>query len=132
NMAELFFGNFSESGLLATDLEEIALLHGFPKAELLKVLQEIQTFDPTGVGARSLQESLKIQLQRRNRQHTLAYRIVDSHYEDLLHNRIPRIRQALKCSAEEIEAAVNQEIAQLDLHPGSSYAAAVVQHIEPD
>jgi RNA polymerase sigma-54 factor len=43
----------------------------------------IRTFDPSGVGSRDLRESLMCQLEEKDLQNCLAYRIVDEHIHDL-------------------------------------------------
>ncbi|NGX41799.1 MAG: hypothetical protein K940chlam7_00073, partial [Chlamydiae bacterium] len=131
-MAEEIIGNFDESGFLQTPLEEIALLNNFSEPHLKELLCEIQTFDPYGVGAATLQESLLIQLRCRQMQDTLAYKILEQHYEDLLHNRIPNIQKGLNVSVEAIQKAIEQEVSHLDLHPGTLYSKKIVQHIVPD
>lgn len=131
-IAESLIGNFDENGFLAVSLDEISLLNSFQVEELRSVLSEIQNFDPFGVGATSLQESLLIQLRRQKLEKTLSYRIVDAHYEDLLHNRMLEIRKHLKCSLDEIKETIGKHISHLDMHPGTAYSNNIVQHIVPD
>lgn len=132
SMAESIIGNLDEGGFLKTLLGEIAVLNHFELNKLEKVLEEIQTFEPWGVGASSLQECLLIQLRRQGKQNTLAYRIVEDNYDDLLHNRIPQIQKAQKCSATDVTLAIEKGIAKLDLHPGAWFSNSTVQHIIPD
>lgn len=131
-MAEILIGNFDENGFLAVSLEEIALVNGFSLPDLKRVLVEIQQFDPAGVGAFNLQEALLIQLKRRGLENSLAYRIVEGHYEALLHNRILQIKKALHCTVEEINDAMSQYIARLDFHPGKAFIIERPQPIVPD
>ncbi len=131
-IAEAIIGSLDEKGYLQTTLEELEQLNGFKVEEMKKVLFEIQTFDPYGVGASTVQEALLIQLRCLNKQSTLAYKIVENHYQELLHNRIPLIQKALSCSAEEVNAAIQNTIAKLDLHPGMWYSREPVATILPD
>lgn len=131
-LAEALIGNFDENGYLKTPIEEIAVLQGCRVDDLEKLLDQIQTFEPKGVGARNLRESLLIQLRSQGKESTLAYAIVDKCFDDLLHNRIPRITTSLACTAEQIGEMVDRHIAKLDLHPGSSFSRRVVQNIIPD
>src|SRR5215213_15871 len=57
----------NEAGYLAEPVEAIAERLGADPAFVERVLARVQTFDPTGVGARSLAECLAIQLKERNR-----------------------------------------------------------------
>lgn len=135
-LARAIIGNLDHDGFLSTSLEEIAGLAGSTSALLLPILQEIQTFDPLGVGAHNLQEALLIQLKGMGKGEGLAFRIVEDHYNDVMHNRIPVIAKALSCSVQEIRTTISQEIAALDLHPGTNQVGGhyqqIVHHLTPD
>lgn len=131
-MAECIIGNLDESGFLGCSLEEIGVLNNFELLDLSEILEEIQRFEPRGVGARDLRESLLIQLRVQHKQDSLAYDIVDKYYDDLLHNRIPAIKAGLKVSAEDIRVAVEEDICPLDLSPGGSRTQAPVHYVTPD
>lgn len=131
-MAEAIIGNLNGNGYLQTPLHEIALFHQFRLEKLQEVLQKIQEFEPYGIGAVTLQESLLNQLRLKGKQETLATRIITNHYDDLLHNRLPTIQKSLKCSSQEIADAINHDLLHLDLHPGTTYSNVPVQPIIPD
>lgn len=131
-LAEALIGNFDESGYLKTPLEEIAALQRCKKSKLEKILMVIQTFYPVGVGARDLRESLLIQLKSQGKQKTLAYAIIEKHFDDLLHNRISTIKKTLRCSSEEVSEMIDKHIVKLDLHPGTWFSKQVVSNIIPD
>lgn len=130
--AQLLIGNFDHNGFLTTHIEEIAHTHNIDVDTLNTTLKTIQTFDPSGVGACNLQESLLLQLKQRGKEQTLAYAIVANHYDDLLHNKMRAITKGLRCSVDEIKAAVDTDIVLLDLHPGLEYTREWVQQIVPD
>jgi RNA polymerase sigma-54 factor len=132
DIAEAIIGNFDENGFLKISLSEISLLNSIPVPKLQKILKVIQTLDPVGIGAKSLQESLLLQLERKNKKDSLAYKIVDKHYNDLLHNHIPLIKKGLKCSNEDILSSIKTDIARLDLHPGLNHCRHLIQYIIPD
>lgn len=131
-MAEAIIGNLDQTGFLGVPMNEIAQLNNFDEKRLEKVLNQIQTFEPYGVGAKNLQEALLIQLRCLSKQHTLAYQIAELHYDDLLHNRIPAIKKSLGCTLQEVEEAIQQHISKLDLHPGSGQNRQMTQYIIPD
>jgi RNA polymerase sigma-54 factor len=95
------------------------------------MLKEIQTFDPPGVGATSLQESFLIQLERMGEKESLAFFIVARCYNDLLNNRMALIRRKKGCSTLELDKAMHM-ISKLDMHPGLGISKDVVQTIVPD
>lgn len=131
-MAEAIIGSLDENGYLSTPLTEIAHLNHFNLKVLEQVLATIQTFEPYGIGAQNLQECLLIQLRCKGKSHSLAYMIVEKHFEDLLHNRIPSIIKGLGCSSKEIGEAISRDISALDLHPGGGHGHQIVQQIVPD
>lgn len=135
-LAEVIIGNLDHDGILSTPLEEIAAFTGKNCDALLPILREIQTFEPLGVGAQSLKESLLIQLKGLGKEKSLAFRIVEHHFDDVMHNRIPVIAKAFSRSAQEIRDVITHEIAHLDLHPGTNQAEGhykqVVHHLTPD
>jgi len=67
-----------------------------------------------------------------NKEKTLAYQIIDLHYQDLLHNRLLSIKKGLDCSIEKIKTSIRDEIAKLDLNPGTCFSQESVQTIVPD
>lgn len=131
-ISEAIIGNVDENGFLWVPLREIAILGDWAESQLEKVLREIQTFEPFGVGACSLQEAFLIQLRCRHQENTLAYRIIDQHWEDLLHNNILAIKKKLKRPLHEIKEAIDRRISLLDFRPGAFYSNLTVQSITPD
>jgi len=131
-MAEAIIGNLDDHGLLSSGLEEVAHLGGYKIEPLRRVLKQIQTFDPIGVGAETLQQALLIQLAYQGKQRSLAYQVVERHFQDLLHNHIPQIQKKLGCSVQEIAKAIRDDIARLDLHPAGSYSQEPVQPLTAD
>lgn len=132
DIAEVLIGYIDEFGFLKTPLSEICLLHHFEEQNVKRILMEIQTFEPYGVGASSIQESLLIQMRCLHKEHTLAYQIVRDYYDELLHNHIPQIQKRLKRSYEEIHEAIENDIAKLDLHPGTHFSSQPNRPIIPD
>jgi len=136
HIAEVIIGLLDHDGILKTPLEEIADLAEVHIDQILMVLKEIQTFDPLGVGAQSLREALLLQLKGLGKEKSLAFRIIEHHYDDVMHNRIPAIAKSLSHSIHEIREAISKEIAHLDLHPGAGQSEGhykqVIQHLTPD
>lgn len=130
--AEILIGYFDEYGFLKTPIQEIALLHTLEESRIQKILTIIQEFEPYGIGAASIQESMLIQLRCLKKEHTLAYEIVKEHYDELLHNRIPLIQKSLKCALEDIQKSIEQDIITLNLHPGLQFSLQKAQPIVPD
>lgn len=135
-LAHWVIGSLDESGFLTTSLEEIALLARALPQQLVPILSLIQEFEPCGVGARSLQESLLIQLKHQGKVQSLAYRIVEQGFEHMLKNQMAALSKLLQCSPKEIHQIIADEIARLDFHPGKHLPAGhyreMRQEIIPD
>lgn len=131
-IAEAIFGYIDENGFLKTPLNEIAICFSFDLSKTEKVLKTIQTFDPIGVGSSNVKEVLLTQLKAKGLKNSLAYQIVENHFDDLLHNRLPIIQKGVKASLKEIKEAIQNVIAHLDLHPGTSYSKVEAPTIIPD
>ena len=132
DIARIIIGNLDERGFLTTPLEELALLNNVDQVFLEKILKEIQTFDPYGIGATNERECLLIQLKNTNKQNSIPYIIVEQHYDDLLHNRLPLISKKLKLPVADIKNAIENTISKLNLHPGTDFSNQDVQYIVPD
>lgn len=130
--AEILIGHLDEWGFLKTSIDEIAALHNVASEKLRWILAMIQTFEPYGVGAESLQESLLIQLRCLKKEKTLAYSIVQDYYDDLLHRRLTVLKKKLKCSINDIQDAIHNDISKLDLHPGTQFVPMKPDYIFPD
>lgn len=130
--ATMIIGYIDNIGFLTTPAREVCLLHDISDEDFRRLLKEIQTFEPIGIGASCIQESLLIQLRCLGKTETLAYQIVDKYYEELLHNHLPVIQKSLGCTYEQLHQAIDRDIAKLDLHPGSHFSNQILQTIVPD
>jgi len=129
--AELIIGNIDDDGFLQSTPEEMALNSGIPQDDFERMLELIQTFYPAGVGARDLRECLLIQLRRQGKEHSLEYRIVSEHMEDLGRHRFPEIARSMAISVEDVQKAADK-IARLNPRPGQVFAAAPQNYVLPD
>ncbi len=130
-LGELVIGNIDEHGFLRISLDELALLAGKTPEEIERVLAIIQTFDPSGVGARDLRESLLIQLRHMGKGDSLAYRVIEAHYELLGKKRYQEIARAERVTVDDVQEAV-KDIMRLSLRPGSGFGETQAQYITPD
>lgn len=72
---------------------------------LEEILKVIQTFDPPGIGARSLQESLLLQLKALSKEKSTAYRLIEECFESFLRGQYGQIRKVLNISSKELSSA---------------------------
>lgn len=131
-VGEYLIGNIDEQGYLQVSLEEVASRLGVPVADVERTLKLIHTFDPPGVGARSLQECLLIQVEQAGIRDDLLVKVINDHLEDLAKGKVGRMSQLLGVSVQEIQK-VADVIKTLEPKPGRKYGAAgSVRHIVPD
>ena len=91
----------------------------------------IQSFDPAGVGASGIAESLLLQLERQSGTETIEYKIVRDHLEDLARKRHPQIAKALGTSVERIAEAASR-IGRLTPNPGGDFDPTGNPYVLPD
>lgn len=122
----------AESGWLEKDaVESLIERYQLKQSTAARILAEFQTLDPPGVGARNLRECLLIQLKQKNAS-ALAYKIVETHLDELAKNRLSHMAKALKVSKEELMAAL-QEIRSCQPKPGSGFQGeGGVEYVIPD
>jgi len=118
-------GCIDAEGYLRAGVEEVAASLGTPVRQVLRVLAVIQTFDPAGVGARTLQECLLIQSRQLASDPAvppLLGTILAECWQDLADGRPARIASRLRCGVEEVERTVIWLRRNLCPYPGSRYA----------
>ncbi len=126
-----------DDGYLNQSLEELLPL--LPEAldfdldDLNIALRHVQNLEPAGVGARSVQECLSLQLRALPAGATrdLALKIVEHHLALLAERNFVKLKRLLSCDDEALRAA-HALICRLDPHPGSRYAAQETRYIIPD
>ncbi|HZL34326.1 MAG TPA: RNA polymerase factor sigma-54 [Tepidisphaeraceae bacterium] len=108
-------------------------------ADLQEALRLVQTLEPAGVGARTLQECLLLQLaalehdpeQAKGHDFDLEYALITEHLHDLEMNRYPQISKKLGRSIEEIKAGV-RGLGRLRPNPGKEVGGEDSPSITPD
>jgi RNA polymerase sigma-54 factor len=120
SIAELIIGNIDDHGYLKASVDELAMTTNLEPEKIEGVLKTIQTFHPTGVGARDLRECLLLQLERRKQTHTLEYKIIHQCFDALSKRRIPEIARVLDRDIDDIQDALKR-IALLDPRPGREF-----------
>ncbi len=130
-LGEILIRQLNDQGYLEGSMEELAAELKATPAELEGVLQIIQRLEPAGVGARNLQECLKLQLEYRKATASLAYAIVRDHFSLFVANRPQALAKALGKSLEEIKKAC-EELKQLDPKPGRIFSGQLPPSVIPD
>ncbi|NOY88957.1 MAG: RNA polymerase factor sigma-54 [FCB group bacterium] len=106
-IGEYIIGNISPEGYLTISIPEMAEELAIESFKVEAVLKMIQKFDPTGVGARDLRESLLIQLKDKGLENSLAYRIVEEHINELDRKSILQIAKLMNVPVEKAQQAMS-------------------------
>ncbi len=130
HLAELLIGSLNSKGFLDIDIQDVAPY--VPLEKLEEILQKIQKFDPPGIGAKDLQHTLLLQLTLKGKKESLAFHVIKTHFEALIHNRLPSIAKALRIELSSLTKLIEKEISSLDLYPGSRFSPKIVASIIPD
>jgi RNA polymerase sigma-54 factor len=146
-LGEEIIGNIDREGFLACSLEEVveaantwlaesepelwAEMEPFTLEEAEATLRVIQGFYPSGVGARDLRETLLIQIRERKEDDSLAYRIIQDHFEQLVNHRWSELSKEHGISPLDVQSAADS-IAKLDPKPGLKYADMSENYVIPD
>lgn len=123
-LGEYIIGGINPSGYFEGDLEEISMDTATDPEVVQQVLEIIQWFDPPGVGARTLQECLLIQLQtldERTATVELALRMVRDFWHETSNHKVSRLASQLKASRGEVEEALQFITTSLKPHPGENF-----------
>jgi RNA polymerase sigma-54 factor len=142
-LALYMLGNIDDDGYLRRKLDNIvddvafALNIKTDEIELIGILQIIQELDPPGVGARSLQECLLLQIQAKDMEDPnikLAHRILSDFFPEFTRKHYDKIIARLNITDEQLKVALD-EILHLNPKPGGAYSDPqnkTASHIIPD
>jgi RNA polymerase sigma-54 factor len=136
-LAEMVIDSLDEDGYFKATFDElIALLpqgHDVLPEEFAAALKLVQTLDPAGVGARTLDECLRLQLDNLPedtpcREVALA---LTNHLTLLANREWARLQHAIGCSEKDLHTARNL-IRSLDPKPGARFGATEARYVIPD
>ena len=139
---EYLIGSLDDDGLLRKSLsqlsDELAIYHNLDasSSEIEHVLLQLQQFDPAGIGARSLQECLILQIERRepSRLTELMLKAVTQYFDLFTKKHWKQLRSALSITELQADVLI-RELRRLNPKPGTSMGETIgrsMQQITPD
>lgn len=128
---EFLIGNVDDRGFLTMEVEEVAELLDVELAVVENNVKTLQSFEPAGVGARNVQESLLVQLHRHFPNEHIAIKIVHHYFQWLLQQKWKEISEALQVSLDDVKEAVTC-IQLLHPYPGSAFDSSDTVYLIPD
>lgn len=131
-IGEYLIGNIDGHGYLQATVEEVADYLAVNPDKVGETLKVIQSFDPPGVGARTLQECLLIQIQQSGMKDELLVDVIQNHLPELARGKLRRIAQQTSADIKEIQRVADL-IKTLDPKPGRNYSTGSnTRYIVPD
>jgi RNA polymerase sigma-54 factor len=139
-LAQQIIGSLEEDGYLRRNIESIvndlAFTQGFETDydEVEQILFKVQSLDPAGIAARTLQECLSLQLHRKESDapaHLTAIRLVDDFFEEFSKKHFSILLSKLAITEEELKKAM-QVITHLNPKPGGGDDAPIAPYLQPD
>jgi RNA polymerase sigma-54 factor len=140
-IARQLIGSIDEDGYIRRELELIVNDLAFSQNietsadEVESILFKIQGFEPAGIGARTLQECLSLQIERRDiadEDVLIADRIINDCFDEFTKKHYDKIQKKLNITDEQLKEAVNI-ITKLNPKPGGGSGNDVKsQYIIPD
>ena len=115
-IAAYIVGSIDDDGYLRRELaslsDDLAFTRGMEVSveELERILHIVQELEPAGIGARSLQECLLLQMQSQRLDtptKRLAHRIISSHFEAFAKKHYERLMERLRTTEEEFREAID-------------------------
>jgi len=130
-IGEIIINEINDDGYLQSSVNELASITNVPPKSIEKILGIIQQFDPAGVGARTIDECLLIQIKSMDKENTYNQKIVKYHLGDIGKKSYKSIAKDLNISERKVikEARL---ICSLEPKPGRKYNPVQIKYITPD
>lgn len=130
-IGEFIIGCINDDGFLEMDADDIAEDLHIPVEDVHELIKTIQQFDPPGVGARDLRESLLIQLSEKGFEDSIAWKIVHERFNDFTLRKFKDIIRDIGITEEDLKEAT-EVIGGLTPRPGAVFKDVSSMIIIPD
>ncbi|WP_235425049.1 RNA polymerase factor sigma-54 [Heyndrickxia ginsengihumi] len=134
NMAKiihLYIHHLDENGYLNISVETAAKQAKVSTEEAQEGLEILQMLDPAGIGARSLQECLLIQISRDAKAPAIASEVIEHHFLEFADKKWKHIAKAINVPIQDIQK-VSDYIQTLNPRPAAPFINDLPQYITPD
>ena len=140
-IAEFLVGSIDDMGYIRRSIPDIVDDMAFTQAiytnleNVERILHIIHELEPSGVGARDLQECLLLQLKHKTPTESvgLALDIIENQFDAFTKKHYDKLQQRYSVSLEQLKDAIS-EIEKLNPKPGSSFTGTnrIIEHVVPD
>jgi RNA polymerase sigma-54 factor len=129
-VAQHLIDQIDEAGYLSVGLLDMANRLGVPRMQVEAVLDGIQRFDPTGVGARDLAECLRLQVIEADRHDPAMARLLDN-LDLLAAGKLNQIKRICDVDDEDLSDMI-RELRTYDPKPGLRFGGERSGAVTPD
>jgi RNA polymerase sigma-54 factor len=140
-IAEFLVGSIDDMGYIRRSIpdmvDDMAFTQGIYTDEktVERMLHIIHELEPSGVGARDLQECLLLQLKHKTPTEyvALAMDIIENQFDAFTKKHYDKLQQKYNVSNEQLKTAIH-EIEKLNPKPGGSFTGSnkITEHVVPD
>ncbi len=124
--------SIDENGYLTVELSQVAKTFKVSEAHVEKILDVIQTFEPAGVGARTLEECLIIQLASKGLLEDSVEYIILHHLADIGENKLGKVSKETGLTVAQVQM-ITDLIRTLEPKPGRRFSSGEsVKYVVPD
>lgn len=129
-IAHMLIDGVDENGYLQIELPDVAERLGANPSNVETVLAVLQSFDPIGVGARSLGECLALQLAEKNRLDPAMKALID-HLDLVAKRDMNALRRHCGVDEDDLFEMIG-ELRALDPKPGRAFSSTPVETVVAD
>ncbi len=130
-LLEFMVDCLDDTGFFTTPLAEVAEKTGMSAEEVRLALARLQELEPYGIFSADLRQCLLKQLEKKELQETVLWKVIERHLQDVADGRISNISRNLKISTVEVRKCIEQ-IAKLNPRPMSEFTQGKADYIVPD
>lgn len=133
DLVEHLFYRLNGDGFFTETFEDIVKNNPLEatEEEWRNAIEILQSLEPEGVGAFGLEDSLLMQLRKKEMAAPLLEKLIKDHFQDILHNRLPKVCRDMNISMEELKNLI-KSLKHLNPKPGAAYSVNVSNNIKPD
>ncbi|MBO1513926.1 RNA polymerase factor sigma-54 [Metabacillus bambusae] len=128
---DLLINALDANGYLKDNLIDLARIVNVSEELLESKLYMLQSLEPAGIGARSLQECILLQLRRLPIRNELAETIISDHFRSFAEKSWKDLAKKLNVSIIEIQE-IQHEIRKLEPRPGLKFESDESTYVTPD
>ncbi len=140
-IAEFLVGNIDDQGYIRRSIpdivDDLAFTQGIYTDEktLERILHIVHALEPSGVGARDLQECLLLQLKHKTPTESveMAIDILENQFDAFTKKHYDKLQAKYGISSDQLKKTI-EEIEKLNPTPGGSFAGStrLIEHVVPD